>query len=134
MTRPSLDDWLMGLAEHVAMRSSWPGTRVGCLAVRDGRIVSSGYNGTPRGWANDLERDAKEFFCHAEENTIVQAARYGISLEGCSFYLSLSPCVPCARMMVNAGAKEIVWRHKWEGHNQMLNRMFKDLGIIYRMG
>ena len=119
----------MEMAEHVATRSNWLGMKVGCVVARDGRIISTGYNGTPRGWYNDLARGAKAFYCHSEENSIVNAARYGISLEGCTFYITVSPCTPCARMMVNVGAKSIIYKELWDEHDPMVGQMLNDLGI-----
>lgn len=129
LTRPSVHVWLIGMAEHVATRSQWPGMKVGCVVAKDGRIISTGYNGTPRGWHNDLARDAKSFYSHAEENAIVNAARYGISLESCTFYTTISPCTPCARMIVNVGAKQIIYGELWDEHDPMVTQMLKDLGI-----
>ncbi len=131
MDRPSLNSWLMGLASQVSLRSNWLGTKVGCVAAREGRVVSAGYNGTPRGWRNDLSRDEKDCFCHAEENCIVQAARYGTPLSGCEFYMTLSPCMTCARMLVNVGAIAVFYRDLWEEHDPRTSQLFKDLGIMF---
>ena len=132
ISRPSMDEWLMGMAEQVALRSSWPGTKVGCVAARDGRIFSTGYNGTPRGWKNEVTKEEKVLICHAEENTIVNAARYGISLEGCTFYMTLSPCVPCFRMLVNVGTNSIVYKTLWEGHDPVINEMAIGLAVDFK--
>ena len=130
--RPSIDQYLMGLAVVVKSRSDWPGTKVGCVAAFEGMVRSTGYNGTPKGWepakhlplekydegdrAREIEpRMLKPYYCHAEENAIVQAARAGVKLEGCTFYSTLSCCLPCARMMVNAGAAGFVFLQEWDG-------------------
>lgn len=129
--RPTIDEWVIGMAEHVSSRSSWPGTKVGCVVTRDGRIVSTGYNGTPRKWKDSESRDNKAVFCHAEENAIVNAARHGISLEGCTFYVTLSPCITCARMMVNVGAVEVIYAELWEGHDTMIDAVFEFADVKF---
>lgn len=79
-------------------------------------VVSTGYNGTPRGWKNDMRKTAlnKRYYCHAEENAIVQAARMGARTEGCVAYANVSPCLPCARMMVNAGIRKLFYGAAWD--------------------
>lgn len=127
--RLPINNWMIGIAEQVAKRSSWPGTKVGCVVAKDGRIVSTGYNGTPRGWRGPENREHKKLFCHAEENAIVNAARYGISLEGCIFYLTISPCLQCARMMVNVGATIVVYKEIWDEHETTIDNLFTSLNI-----
>lgn len=127
----SIDGWLMGMASYVASRSSWPGMKVGCVVARNGRVVSTGYNGTPRGWKGSETKKEKEVFCHAEENAIVNAARYGISLEGCFFYVTVSPCVQCARMMVNVGAKAVLYGSLWDEHSDVVHNLLFDSGVKF---
>jgi dCMP deaminase len=129
MARLSLDEYLMGVASVVKARSDWPGTKVGCVAATEGMILSTGYNGTPKGWHPQCEvsllgiddalaktiRGMKPYFCHAEENVIVQAARVGVMLETSTFYSTLSCCLTCARMMVNLGISRFVYLTKWDG-------------------
>ncbi len=130
--RPGIDEYFMMMAEVVALRSSWNGTKVGCVVTVDGMVRSTGYNGTPKGWTNDLEKskDNLRFFCHAEENAIVQAARAGISLEGAVFYSTMSPCLACARMIRNVGAKALVYDEQWDEHEGKLAlNMLAKLGV-----
>lgn len=112
--RPDINEYFMAMAELVGTRSTWPGTHVGCVVAHDRQVVSTGYNGTPRGWHNNPGRASKKYFCHAEENAIVQAARQGIRLGGSVFYVSISPCMTCARMMVNVGASAVYYRKFWD--------------------
>lgn len=118
--RPSIAAYLMEVARVVAKRSDWPGTQVGCVAAVDGMIRSTGYNGTPKGWRVnhaellDIKEQMTQVLCHAEENAIVQAARAGTSLNGATFYTTMSPCLSCAAMMINVGAREVIYGTKWE--------------------
>jgi dCMP deaminase len=125
--RSSIDEYYMGIAGMVADRSNCRKRSVGCIIVRDSVIVSTGYNGTPRGFQNCFaggcprcasasggEDYGKCFCCHAEENAIVQAARAGVSVNGGIMYCLLSPCLPCARMIVNAGIKRVFYMELWD--------------------
>jgi len=116
MDRPTIDQYLLGVACAVADRSDWPGTKVGAVTAKDGQILSTGYNGTPRGYRAKRKDKAelKRFVCHAEENSIVQAAKFGARLDGATFYVTLSPCLSCARMIVNVGASRVVYLKKWD--------------------
>lgn len=122
--RPGWDDYFMRIAEVVASRSSCAKRRVAAVVVKDRRVVSTGYNGTPRGTRNcsdggcerclDLAPSGSNLhdcLCsHAEENAIVQAAYHGVSLRGATLYTTFSPCVICAKMIINAGLNEVVYR------------------------
>lgn len=112
--RPDMTSWLLDLAKTVSRRSSWPGTKVGAVVADGGIMLSTGYNGTPRGFTNTLEKSQKRYFCHAEENAIVNAARNGIKIIGASMYCTMSPCLTCARMIINAGIRKVVCAQEWE--------------------
>ena len=100
------------LAQHVAQWSKDPSTKVGCVLVGQNKeVLSTGYNGLPRG-VNDLpermERPAKYLWTsHAEENAVAQAARNGVRLEGALAYVTHTPCSRCARSLIQAGIKTI---------------------------
>jgi dCMP deaminase len=111
---PSWDQYFLRLLPHIAARSKDPDTQVGCIAVGpDHEIRTSGYNGFPRG-IKDLdpdrwERPAKYLRCeHAERNTFYNAARCGIALEGCTLYITLYPCMDCARAIIQVGITRVV--------------------------
>lgn len=115
----------MNIAIVVAGRSSCSARQVAAIVVKDKRIVSTGYNGTPRNTKNcnegGCERCAKrtlatagqnlgECTCsHGEENAIVQAAYHGIALKNGTLYTTFSPCLTCAKMIINAGIREVVY-------------------------
>lgn len=110
-------DWngrFLSLAEHIALWSKDPSTKVGCVIIGpDMEVRSTGYNGLPRG-VQDLpermERPAKYLWTsHAEENAVAQAARIGVSLEGCLAYVTHCPCSRCARSLIQAGVAQVLF-------------------------
>lgn len=121
--RPSWDEYFMQLARFVSSRSTCLHRNVGALLVRGKHIISSGYNGAPRGLPHCLElgclKDQKgipsgqgQEVCratHAEANAIIQAALHGVSTAGATLYCTTAPCTVCAKMLINAGVKRIVY-------------------------
>lgn len=109
------DKYFMGLTYHISLKSIDPSSKFGCVAVDDKHgILSTGYNGPPRGVDDDKlplwNRPIKYTFMeHAERNCIYNAARRGISLEDCTFYINGIPCKDCLRAMYQVGAKKIVY-------------------------
>lgn len=125
--RPSWDRYFMDIALEVASRSNCLKRKVAAVIVKDRRIVSTGYNGTPRGVRNCNEGGCPrcaglaaegtrlgECVCsHGEENAIVQAAYHGVSLKGTTLYSTFSPCLLCAKMIINSGITEVVYRDEY---------------------
>lgn len=125
--RPSWDRYFMDIAQVVARRSNCVKRKVAAVIVKDRRIISTGYNGTPRGVRNCNEggcpRCAElapagsalgECLCsHGEENAITQAAYHGVSLIGATLYSTYSPCLICAKMIANSGIREVVYRDEY---------------------
>lgn len=111
MTRPDRESWLMDMARLVAQRSTCSRLHVGAIAVRGGQILSAGYNGAPSGLPHCVHTDDEpcRSSVHAEVNVIASAAKYGVSLQGASIYVTHSPCTSCAGLLVNAGIKELTW-------------------------
>ncbi|MCG8591015.1 MAG: deaminase [Proteobacteria bacterium] len=121
--RPGWDDYFMDIARMVAARSNCVKRKVGAVVVVERRIISTGYNGTPRGVRNCNEGGCPrcnsfapggtrldECLCsHGEENAITQAAYHGVSLKGATLYTTFSPCLMCTKMIINAGAAEVVY-------------------------
>ncbi len=103
------------LARHIAQWSKDPSTKVGCVVVGpDREIRSTGFNGFPRGIDDSRRRlDDRELkyplIYHAEENACMHAARIGVSLKGCVAYVTWPPCTRCARSLVQAGVKEVLY-------------------------
>lgn len=123
-SRPSWDDYFMGIARVVASRSNCVKRKVAAVITQDKRIISTGYNGTPRGTTNCNEGGCPrcndlapggtrldECLCsHAEENAITQAAYHGVSLKGGTVYTTFSPCLQCTKMIINAGLGEVIYQ------------------------
>lgn len=121
--RPDWDEYFMQIARIASLRSNCMKRKVAAVIVKDRRIISTGYNGTPRGVKNcneggcprcnsfaDSGTALGECFCsHAEENAIVQAAYHGISVSKATLYTTYSPCLICTKMIVNAGILEVVY-------------------------
>lgn len=121
--RPSWDEYFMDIARMVAMRSNCVKRRVAALIVKDKRIISSGYNGTPRGVKNCNEGGCprcnsfaksgtglEDCFCsHAEENAITQSAYHGMSIKDAILFTTFSPCLICTKMIINSGIGEVVY-------------------------
>ena len=122
LTRPDADQYFLKIASVVAERSTCRRHHVGAVAVREKHILATGYNGAPAGLRDCLElgcrRDelnipsgTRHEICrgiHAEQNVIVQASLHGVSLEGSTVYCTHTPCILCAKMLVNARVKRFV--------------------------
>ena len=109
----SWDSYFLSIAEAVKERSKDPATKVGAVIVSpDNRILSTGYNGYPRGYSDNynVNRELKlQLTVHAELNAILNAARYGIRVDGCTLYVtSLPPCSDCAKSIVQSGIARVV--------------------------
>ena len=115
--RPSWDEYFMKMANDVATRTTCLRRGVGAVIVKDRRILATGYNGVPTGLTHCSETGClreqlgvpsgqRHEICrglHAEQNAIIQAARYGINIAGATIYVNTQPCVVCAKMLINAG-------------------------------
>ena len=124
MTNPSFNDIYMELANSLARKSHCVKMKVGAVLAKDTRIVSLGYNGPPAGthncdeeWPdNGCERDRKgscSLALHAEENAILYAAKNKIDLADAVLYITLSPCLPCARTIFSTGIKKVFYLHSY---------------------
>ena len=121
--RPDWDTYFVDMAHVVARRSNCSSRQVAAVIVVDRRVISTGYNGTPRGIRNCFEGgcprcaaggksgdDLGNCICaHAEENAIVQAAYHGVSVRGATLYTTLCPCLMCTKMIINSGIAEVVY-------------------------
>ena len=124
MKRPNFDDIYMDLAQKLAGRSHCVKIKVGAVLTQDSRIISLGYNGPPAGTHNCDEewpeqgcaRDRKggcSLAIHAEENAILYAARNNTTIEGSTIYVTLSPCLACARVIFTMGVKKVVYLNSY---------------------
>lgn len=143
--RPTWDEYFMNIARIVASRSNCIKRNCAAVIVRDKRIVSTGYNGTPRGVRNCNEggcprcnsfaksgSSLEECFCsHAEENAIVQASYHGISIKDGILYTTFSPCLLCAKMIINAGIKEVAYSSEYSV-SESATKLLKEAGVTLR--
>ncbi|HRZ66781.1 MAG TPA: cytidine/deoxycytidylate deaminase family protein [Candidatus Omnitrophota bacterium] len=144
--RPEWDEYFMRIAELISERSTCLRRSVGALIVKNRRILTTGYNGTPSGIAHCEEtgclRDKlkvpsgeRHELCrglHAEQNAIIQAALYGVDIHAGTLYCTNQPCSICAKMLINAGIKEIVIGSGYP--DEMARKFFEEAGITVRTG
>jgi dCMP deaminase len=115
MARPGWDEYFMEIARTVATRATCPRASVGAVLTRDRRILTTGYNGAPRGVSHCTEAGCMlvDGHClratHAEANAIVQGALHGVSLEGATAYCTHQPCSGCSKLLISAGVVRIVY-------------------------
>lgn len=120
MSRIPRQKLFMGMAKLLAQRSTCTRGKVGAILVKDNRVVSTGYVGAPSGEPHCLEVGCElgpDGGCirtvHAEANTIAFAAKNGINTEGTHLYVTLSPCINCAKLLINAGVKKVFYLEKY---------------------
>lgn len=139
--RPSWDQYFMDIARVVASRSTCLRRHVGAVVVKGRRILASGYNGAPVGLKHCLEigclreqqgipSGERHELCrglHAEQNALIQAAVYGTAIQGASFYVTHQPCVLCAKILINAGIRKIVFQGEYP--DPLALKMFEEAGV-----
>lgn len=120
--RPDWDEYFLQVAQLVSRRATCLRRRVGAVLVKDKKILATGYNGAPSGLKHCIDigclrkklaipSGERHELCrglHAEQNVILQAALYGVSTKGSILYVTNQPCIICAKMLINAGVKEII--------------------------
>jgi dCMP deaminase len=130
MAKPSFDVIYMELAEKLAKRSHCVKMHVGAVLTKDTRIVSLGYNGPPAGthncdeeWpAEGCPRDSKgscSLALHAEQNAILYASKNNVSVEGATLYITLSPCIACARIIFTTGIKKVIYLNSYAEYKKI---------------
>jgi dCMP deaminase len=142
MKRPDTDEYFLKIASVVAERSTCRRHHVGAVAVRDKHILATGYNGAASGLKDCLElgclRDEQQIpsgtrheVCrgiHAEQNVIIQASLHGVSLEGSTIYCTHTPCILCAKMLVNAKIARYVSFGEYS--DDQFGELFREAGIV----
>ncbi|WP_428023355.1 deoxycytidylate deaminase [Arcobacter sp.] len=136
------DKNFINIANEIASASKCVSKQVGAVIVKDGRILSTGYNGTPAGykncnthWDNEYTKDhhdwSKTYEIHAEMNAIIWAARKGISIEGATIYVTLEPCSECSKNLIAAGIERIVFQKAYEHTNsEIVSKFLQDNKVI----
>ncbi len=141
---PDWDDYFMQITHLVAKRSTCLRRQVGAVAVKDKRILTTGYNGAPRGMKHcdevgclreqmQVPSGERHELCrglHAEQNAIIQAALYGIGIQDTLLYTTHQPCILCAKMIINAGIKQIYYHQGYP--DELAMQMLAEAGIESR--
>ncbi len=139
--RQNWTEYFMTIADVVKQRSTCGRRSVGAVIVKDNRILSTGYNGAPKGVAHcsvvgclreqmKVPSGERHELCrglHAEQNAIIQAAVFGSPIKGASIYVTLSPCVVCAKMIINAEIVRVVMRESYP--EDLGLKMLKEAGV-----
>ena len=146
MERVSKENYYLDIAQTVSERATCLRRRFGAIIVKNDVIVSTGYNGAPRGRQNccdlnfcyrdkmQIPRGERYELCrsvHAEQNAICQAAYYGHATAGATIYVTISPCMTCAKLIINSGIKEVVYGGDYP-YLDTVKRMFRESGVKCR--
>ncbi len=144
--RPSWDEYFMEVADAVAKRSTCDRGRTGCVIVRDRQILVTGYPGSPKGFAHCDEAghlmkqvvhgDGRTTsHCvrtiHAEQNAICQAAKLGVSLNGGTVYVTMTPCRTCAMLLISCGIASVICKTRYHAGEES-EQMLHEAGISLR--
>ncbi|MCK9472526.1 dCMP deaminase family protein [Sulfurimonas sp.] len=139
------DENFINIAQEIASASKCVSKQVGAVIVKDGRILSTGYNGTPSGYINCCEHWedkytsnhhewSKTYEIHAEMNAIIWAARKGIPVEGATIYVTLEPCSECSKNIIASGIARIVYLKPYEhNHSAIISKFIKDNNVSIEM-
>lgn len=139
--RPTWDEYFMNIVELVKERSTCMRRKVGAVIVKDKRILTSGYNGAPAGCRHceeigclrqqlNVPSGERHELCrasHAEQNAIVQAAMYGVSINGSTIFVTAHPCAICSKLIINSGIKRVVYKGKYPDELSM--QLLEEAGI-----
>ena len=144
-TRPDWNKYFLSIADLVSKRSTCLRRRVGAVLVKDKRILATGYNGAPSNIRHcditgclrerlKVPSGERHELCrglHAEQNALLQAALHGVSTEGAKVYATTQPCIICAKMLINAGIKELIISAHYP--DKMAKEFLKEAGIKVRV-
>jgi len=144
MDRPDNDTYFMEMADLVAKRSTCVRRRVGAVIVKDKRVLTTGYNGSPRGTKHceelgcirekmNIPSGTRHELCrgvHAEQNAVIQAAYFGISIKDSTVYTTTFPCSMCAKILINAGVQEIVYSESYV--DDLSKKLFDETNVVIR--
>ncbi len=144
MDRPDIDEYFMRMAFLVSSRATCTRRKVGAVIVKDKHVLTTGYNGPPKGMPHcdvtgcireqmKIPSGQRHELCrglHAEQNAIIQAAVFGVSIKDATIYVTNHPCSVCAKMLINAGIKEVVYADDYV--DPLAHEMLKESGIKVR--
>lgn len=127
----------INMAQTISALSTCPRANVGAVLVRHRRVISMGFNGSPKGTTHCtdagclIENNHCVRTTHAEQNAIVQAALHGISTDGATLYCTHRPCLACTKILINAGIREIVFRQEYDA-GRAAEMLLKQAGVEVR--
>lgn len=141
----SWDYYFMKFAQMGSTRSKDPSTKVGACIVKNKKVLSIGYNGAPKGFPDDLVpttkgntfpliRNKYAYVCHAEPNAILNYGGSILDFENSKLYVLISPCHECAKLIIQAGIKEVIYREEYHNSEtwEMSKYLFDKCGVKYR--
>lgn len=142
--RPSPDEYFMKMAHLVKERSTCPRRKVGAVIVKNKHLLTTGYNGNPKGMKHcdeigclreelNVPSGERHELCtglHAEQNVIIQAAVFGTPIKGATIYCTNTPCSVCAKMIINAGIKEVVYSGEYP--DELAMKILEECGVQLR--
>lgn len=144
-TRIPIDNYFINLAEEISSRSRDPNTKVGACIVKDKKILSTGYNGAPRTFPDELVPDCRDtskplkdqkypYICHAELNAVLNYGGSLNDLKGSKIYITICPCYECAKVLAQVGISEVIYKEEY--HKTYLTDIskyiFEKCGIKFR--
>ncbi len=144
LKRKSKDVYFGEIADLVSSRSTCMRNQVGAVIVKDGQILSTGYNGAPKGLPHcdevgcireqmGVKPGERHELCrglHAEQNAIIQAAYHGVTVRDAKIYCTTKPCSICTKMIINAGINEIIYIEEYD--DSLANQLVKESSLIMR--
>ncbi len=150
VSRPDRQPYYMGIALAVRARANCLGSKVGAIIVRDDRIISTGYNGTPAGMPNcdeggcdrcsNRERygaGAAYDLCicvHAEQNAVIAAARFGIAVQDSDVYTTMRPCFGCTKELLQARVQTVYYLHDWRHPDEDVRQEYERIQARFPNG
>lgn len=143
--RLSWPEYFMRITHQVAERATCTRRKVGAIAVKDKRILATGYNGSPSDISHcadigclreslGIPSGQRHELCrglHAEQNVIIQAAVHGIKLQGCEIYCTTQPCLICTKMLINTGVTAVYFAESYP--DELSEAMFKEAGVKFEL-
>jgi len=131
IARPSWNEYFKEIVQVTSRRSPCSRLHVGCLFVKDNRIVSQGYNGFLPGCPHEsiVRDDHEQATIHAEQNALCDCARRGVSCEGCVVYITHYPCIVCARLLFAAGVREVRYIENYK-NDPLVEHFATQAGIV----
>jgi len=144
MERPDNDTYFMEMARLISTRSTCVRRQVGAVIVKDKRVLTTGYNGSPKGTMHceelgcmrvqkNIPSGTMHELCrgvHAEQNAVIQAAYFGISIDGGTVYTTTYPCSMCSKILINAGIREVVYDDSYS--DELSKKLFEETKIKVR--